>query len=140
MLTWAADKISSARNALFVKDHQKHPKNHNISLPEADFSSTPSVPSSTPNSGNYGLVHFNHDNSFSKDALEYSSMTKPTGVIYENSDNSYDNNIISFDKTKISTMPNSITSNRTYNGVKITDDNMTIDFSNRPKHNAINYQ
>lgn len=140
MLTWAADKISSARNALFVKDHQKHPKNHNISLPEADFTSTPSAAYTTLDTNNYGLVHFNHNNSYSKDALEYSSMTKPTGVIYENTDNSYDNNIISFDKTKISTMPNSITSNRTYNGVKITENNMTIDFSNRPKHNDIKYQ
>jgi len=135
MLTWAADKISSARNALFINDHRKHPKNHNISLPEANISQN----NQATTEENYGLVHFKHTSSIPREAIDYSNMSKPTGVRYQPSDSSYENNLISFEKKDVSTMPNTITATKTYNGVKITDDNMTIDFSNRPKNNSVTY-
>lgn len=132
MLNWAADKISSARNMLFINDHKNHPKNQNIKMPEADFSSSPQ----------YGLIHFNNNfenKSLSSEAIDYSNMTKPTGVLYQDTENSYNNNIISFDKKATPSTTHSITATKTYNGVRITEDNMTIDFSTRPKNDTINY-
>jgi hypothetical protein len=137
MITWAADKISSARNALFINDHRKHPKNHNISLPEPNFSQS-NQPSHITQE-NYGLVHFKHSDSIPKEAIEYSNMSKPTGVRYQSTDSSYENNIISFEKKDTDNMANTITATKTYNGVKITENNMTVDFSNRPKNNSVSY-
>ena len=84
----------------------------------------------------YKLMNFNHNETINKDALEYSNIANYSYNNYKDDGNSYDNNLINFDKKNIENYNKKtpVISSRTYNNVR--DNVKLIDFNSDPFKNS----
>lgn len=81
----------------------------------------------------YNLIHFKNDDKVSKEALEYSKITKPQDVNYKTTDSSYSNGLISFKNNN----SEKHTINRNYKTMADDVNNMTVNFSSKYKREEI---